>query len=309
MNDPPSLPLDEWRDTKDTLHLYAQVIGKVRLAATARRNHWWNVPLSVSPRGLTTGLLHLDDTDFDLELDVVEPGLVGRNHNGQVARLDLHEGLAVADFWDGVHRLLRDLGVAPRLDPHPFGVPMKTPFPDDTDHNAYDTSAVHRFWTVLRWNQQVFEEFAGWYCGKTSPVHLFWHSFDLALSRFSGRRAPVRPGADPVTAEAYSHEVISFGFWAGDAATPFPAYYSYTAPEPADLPEHALEPAAARWQPAGDSHLALLAYDEVRSAADPRTTLLGFLQSSYQAGATAAGWDVADLATDWCPFDASGRRR
>ncbi|MFN2504565.1 MAG: DUF5996 family protein [Acidimicrobiales bacterium] len=163
MNGPPGLPLDGWEDTKDTLHLYAQIIGKVRLAATAKRNHWWNVPLYVSPRGLSTGLLHLDDTDFDLELDVVEAGLVGRSHKGDVTRFDLHDGLAVADFWDGIRALLQDLGVAPRLDPHPYGIASKTPFPDDRSHKTYDAAAVHRFWTVLRWNQQVFDEFGGWF--------------------------------------------------------------------------------------------------------------------------------------------------
>ena len=305
MTPPPELPFDGWRDTKDTLHLYAQILGKVRLAATARRNHWWNVTLYVSVRGFATGPLHLDDTDFDLELDVVEPALVGRNHKGAVVRLELRDGLSVAGFWHGAHRVLGELGVAPRLDPHPFGVPMKAPFPEDTHHDAYDPTAVHRFWTVLRWNQTVFEEFAGWFCGKTSPVHLFWHSFDLAVGRFSGRRAPARPDADPVTAEAYSHELISFGFWAGDTATPFPAYYSYTAPEPPGLADCALRPATAAWQPApGDSHLAILPYEDVRTAADPRVTLLDFLQSAYEAGAASAGWDLAELATEWCPVPA-----
>src|SRR5215210_2862241 len=302
MTPPPGLPFDAWRDTKDTLHLYAQILGKVRLAATARRNHWWNVTLYVSVRGFTTGPLHLDGIDFDLELDVVEPALVGRNHKGAVVRLDLRDGLAVAEFWHGAHRLLGELGVAPRLDPYPFGVPMKVPFSQDTEHRAYDPTAVHRFWTVLRWNQAVFGEFAGWFCGKTSPVHLFWHSLDLAVARFSGRRAPARPDADPVTAEAYSHELISFGFWAGDSATPFPAYYSYTAPEPPGLADCVLKPGTAAWQPvSGDSHLAILPYEDVRSAAEPWTTLLEFLQSAYEAGATSAGWDVAELTTAWCP--------
>jgi hypothetical protein len=149
----------------------------------------------------------------------------------------------------------------------------------------------------------VFEEFAGWFCGKTSPVHLFWHSFDLAVTRFSGRRAPELAGVDPVTREAYTHEVISFGFWAGDAKLRAPAFYSYTAPEPAGLAERPLQPAGATWSPANGSHLALLWYEQVRTAPAPRETLLDFLESAYQAGAQAAGWDRRELSSSWCPAE------
>jgi hypothetical protein len=145
------------------------------------------------------------------------------------------------------------------------------------------------------------EEFAGWYCGKSSPVHVFWHSFDLATSRFSGTRAQARSGVDPVTAEAYSHEVISFGFWAGDSTNPFPAYYSYIAPEPLGLRGQPLFPQRAEWAAQGSGSLAVLRYDDVRGAPDPKATLLGFLQSAYEAGASLAGWDLVDTATQWCP--------
>ena len=176
-----------------------------------------------------------------------------------------------------------------------------TPFPEDRDHASYDAEAVARFLRVVQWSSDVLEEFAGWYCGKASPVHLFWHSFDVATSRFSGQRAPATPGVDAVTAEAYSHEVISFGFWAGDRNNPFPAYYSYTAPEPAGLRQQALRPATAEWLPFGNGSLAILRYEDVRRAADPKATLLDFLQSAYEAGASLAGWDLADNATQWCP--------
>jgi Family of unknown function (DUF5996) len=175
---------------------------------------------------------------------------------------------------------------------------MHTPFPDDREHAAYDRDAVERFWRILDWTDGVFEEFAGWYCGKTSPVHLFWHSFDLAVTRFGGKRAPALPEADAVTQEAYSHELVSFGFWAGDENVREPAYYSYTAPEPAGLREQPLRPAEARWN---DQGLALLRYDVVRAAVDPRAELLAFLESAYEAGAGAAGWDRADLTSRWCP--------
>ncbi|MDP1806299.1 MAG: DUF5996 family protein, partial [Acidimicrobiales bacterium] len=154
-----------------------------------------------------------------------------------------------------------------------------------------------------QWSADVFDEFSGWFCGKTSPVQLFWHSFDLAVTRFSGRRAPAMPWADPVTAEAYSHEVVSFGFWAGDDATRFPAYYSYTAPEPPGLREQPIRPApGAAWVEQRGGSLAVLPYDDVRTSGDPRATLLDFLQSTYEAGAGLAGWDLEDTRTDWCPI-------
>ena len=183
----------------------------------------------------------------------------------------------------------------------PFGIPVTTPFPDDTEHASYDPDAVERFLLVLSWTRWVFEEFAGWYSGKASPVQVFWHSFDLAVTRFSGRRAPAMPAADPVTQEAYSHELISFGFWAGDQRVREPTYYSYTAPEPERLREQPLAPAAARWLEQDNGSLAVLAYDAVRESADPKATLLTFLESGYQAGAKAAEWDTADLASSWCP--------
>jgi hypothetical protein len=178
---------------------------------------------------------------------------------------------------------------------------MTTPFADDVEHASYDAEAARRYLQILQWSADAFEVFAGWYGGKTSPVHLFWHSFDLAVTRFSGRRAPIAPGADPVTAQAYSHEVVSFGFWPGDRVTRFPAYYSYTAPEPAGLRDRSLRPPAARWVEQRGGSLAVLAYGDVRAAADPQTALLDFLQSSYEAGGSQAGWDLATTRTDWCP--------
>jgi hypothetical protein len=178
---------------------------------------------------------------------------------------------------------------------------MTTPFPADREHAAYDADAVERFWRILDWTDGVFEEFSGWYCGKTSPVQLFWHSLDLAVTRFGGRRAPARPDADPVTREAYTHEVVSFGFWAGDQNIREPTYYSYTAPEPQGLREQELSPEQAGWSELYGGSMALLRYDAVRAAADPRAALLAFLESAYRAGADAAGWDRADLTSTWCP--------
>ena len=305
MSDLPELALEAWRPTKDTLHLYAQVLGKIRMASTPPLNHWWHAPLYVSERGLTTRRLTHGGApggpSFALDLDVIEPAFVTRTSRGEVAGFPLRDGLSVREFYRGVLGTLDRLGLDTPILAVPFGVPMTTPFDDDVEHASFDADAVRRFWAALRWTDTVLQEFAGWFCGKTSPVHLFWHSFDLAVTRFSDRRVPSPPGTDRVSAEAYSHEVVSFGFWAGDDRTPFPAFYSYTAPEPEGLTAHALAPAAARWQGGPTGSLALLHYDDVRTADDPRATLLAFLESAYEAGAQAAGWDRAGLTSAWCP--------
>lgn len=177
---------------------------------------------------------------------------------------------------------------------------MTTPFQEDREHASYDRDAVERFWRILSWSDEVFEEFAGWFCGKTSPVHLFWHSLDLAVTRFGGKRAPALPNADAVSQEGYSHELVSFGFWAGDSKVREPGYYSYTAPEPGGLRERHLRPDAARWT----DTIGFLPYEAVRTADDPRAALLAFLESAYEAGAEAAGWDRKDLESSWCPVKA-----
>ena len=296
----PPLPLEEWEATKDTLHLWAQIVGKTRLALMPMRNHWWNVTLYPSARGLTTRRMPLAVDNLELELDLVNHRLWART-TGSESGFELYDGLSVADFHRRLTDTLNALDVRVDIQAEPFGVPFTTPFPDDRDHASYDSDAVTRFLRVLQWSADVLEEFAGWYCGKASPVHLFWHSFDLATSRFSGTRTAARPGVDAVTAEAYSHEVVSFGFWAGDVNNPFPAYYSYTSPEPAGLRQQPLRPPSAEWIPSANSSLALLRYDDVRTSPDPEATLLEFLQSAYEAGASLAGWDLADTATHWCP--------
>ena len=219
----------------------------------------------------------------------------------------LVDGLTVAGFDERLHATLAGLGLDVAIRETPFGVPMTTPFPDDREHASYDAEAVGRFWRVLDWSAVVLEEFGGWFCGKQSPVHLFWHSFDLALTRFSGRRAPDLPEADAVTREAYSAEVVSFGFWAGDRNVREPSYYSYTAPEPPGLRERPLTPPQALWTEQGAGSLALLRYDDVRAAADPRAALLAFLESAYEAGADAAGWDRGELTSSSCPQPAQLR--
>jgi hypothetical protein len=294
----PELHLADWRATRDTLHLYSQIVGKIRLATTAPRNHWWNVPLYVDVRGLTTRRLHHRDTTFEIAIDFVDHALVVQTADGRTASFELGDGLPVADFDARVHELLGALDIDVEIKEEPFGVPMTTPFPQDSEHASWDRDAIERLGRVLDWSDAVLEEFSGWFNGKTSPVHLFWHSLDLAVSRFSGRPG-VPLDADPVTQEAYSQEVISFGFWAGDDNVGDAAYYSYTAPEPDGLRDQPLS--AGEWIEFGAGSLAILPYEAVRTAPDPKTTLLAFLQSAYEAGARLAGWDTAGFVSTWCP--------
>jgi hypothetical protein len=299
----PPLPLEQWEPTKDTLHLWIQIVGKVKMASLPPKNHWWHVPLYVGVRGLTTRVLHsADGTAFEIQLDFVDHRLVVETA-GATRSFELVDGLSVADFDARLHAALGELDV--KILEQPYGLPtMTTPFREDSEHASYDADAVERFWRVLDWSAGVLEEFSGWYCGKQSPVHLFWHGLDLAVTRFSGRRAPAMPDADHVTQEAYTHEVVSFGFWAGDQNVREPTYYSYTLPEPPGLRDRQLSPAEAFWADQGTGSLARLPYEVVRTADDPRQTLLEFLESAYEAGADAAGWDRAGLMSSWCPIPA-----
>ena len=295
----PELHLADWRPTKDTLHLYCQIVGKVRLATTPPRNQWWNVPLYVDVRGLTTRRLHHNDTTFQIDFDFVDHALLVRTHDGRVRSFELAEGVPVADFDSRLHEALSELGVDVAIREQPFGLPIKTPFPEDREHAAWDRSAIERFGDMLDWSDGVFEEFSGWFKGKTSPVHLFWHGLDLAVTRFSGRPAPPIETADAVTREAYSQEVISFGFWAGDDNVTDTSYYSYTSPEPDGLRDQPLP--VGDWMEYGSGSLAILPYELVRTARDPRETLLAFLQGAYEAGARLAGWETSDFQSKWCP--------
>ena len=297
---PPVLPYDSWVAAKDTLHLWCQVVGKTKLALTARRNHWWNVTLQVSAHGLTTSRLPSAASNLELELDLVDHRLRARTTRAD-AGFGLVDGLSVAAFSRQLTEVLEDLGVHATIRGVPFGVPMTTPFAEDEEHASYDPDAAAAHLAALQWSADGFDEFSGWSRLKTSPVQVFWHSFDLAVTRFSGRSAPPNPAADPVSAEAYSHEVVSFGFWPGDPDVRYPAYYAYAAPEPAGLRSQPLRPAGATWVEQRGGSLALLPYEEVCAAPDPRQTLLDFLQSAYDAGAGLAGWDLDGTATSWAP--------
>ncbi|MGV9263431.1 DUF5996 family protein [Kitasatospora sp. NPDC003701] len=297
----PPMPLAEWRDTKETLHRFTQVVGKIRLAASVRRNHWWNVPFHLTGRGITTRPMGQVDGNpiFTIDFDFVDHRLVVATADGRTESFPLLDR-SVASFYRQTLETLESLGVRVEI-PHPRPYRLADadrPFAEDFEHATYDPVAANRYWQVLGQVGLVLEEFAARFSGKVSPVHLFWHSLDIAHTRFCGHPVDQPAQVDPVTREAYSRELISFGFWFGDADLGEPAFYSYTAPEPAHLAEDPLTPASARWIPLNDSHLAVLRYDAARAEADPRATVLAFYERAYRAGAVRAGWDVAALA---CP--------
>ena len=292
----PPIPLDGWRESKETLHRFTQIVGKIRLAASVRRNHWWNVPFHVTGRGITTRPMGRDPI-FTIDFDFVDHRLDVGNVDGRRVSFPL-AGQSVASFYRATFDALDAIGVEVAILPDPFDLPDPTPFPDDTAHATYDPVSVNRYWVVLSQVNLLLEEFASGFSGKVSPVHHFWHTMDIAVTRFSDRRVDMDDSVDLVTREAYSREVISSGFWFGDDKVPEPAFYSYAAPEPEGLAEASLTPSAARWIESRGSHLALLTYADARTAADPRATVLTFFDGVYHAAADRAGWDHEELA---CP--------
>jgi len=284
----PALPLSQWKPTYHNLHMWTQIVGKVRLELTPKTNHWWNVPLYVSARGLTTSPIPYENRVFEVHFDLIDHKLVIDCSDGRRKVLAL-QPQTVANFYGEFMSALRELGIQVEIYAKPVEVPDPVPFAEDQQYTAYDADAAHRFWRILASCDSVFKKFRARFLGKSSPVHFFWGSFDLAVTRFSGRRAPERPGADPITREAYSHEVISAGWWPGGSGVGAPAFYAYAAPEPAGLSAGKVHPAAAFYHP--DLKEFILMYDEVRSAADAERTLLDFLQSTYEAAANLAHWD------------------
>ena len=292
----PVLDYEEWKETLQTLHLWTQVVGKVRMALSPPVNHWWHVPLYVSARGLTTQPIPYGARVFEMEFDFIDHLLRVRACEGDVRTVELRPR-TVADFHAAVMQALAELGIHVRISTLPQEVPDPIPFEQDTVHASYDADAANRFWRVLWQADRVLREFRGRYLGKCSPIHLFWGALDLALTRFSGRLAPPHPGApglpDSVTREAYSHEVSSAGFWPGNPMFPQPAFYAYFYPEPEGYRTAAVRPEAAYYST--DFGEWILPYEAVRTAADPDAVLLDFLQSSYAAGADLGAWDRAAL--------------
>lgn len=288
----PSLPFDAWTPSRLTLHLRLQVIGKIRKALMPPRNHWWHVALYLSPRGFTTRPMPIGNGRLvEIEMDVRGDAVHVRTTNAAPVSLAISDGQSIATFYASLMEALTDLGVAVEILPKPFDMPSTIPFAEDETHDAYDGEVVRRFWRILTQIQPIFQRFQGRFLGKDTPVHLFWHSLDLAYTRFSGRPGPPLPDADPVTQEAYSHEVISFGFWAGDETYPQPAFYSYTYPEPEGLTDEVLAPEGAVWRTEESGSSAIFPYDAMRSAESPAAALDAFLERTYAVGAKHAEWD------------------
>jgi Family of unknown function (DUF5996) len=300
----PALPLEAWQDTYATLHMWTQIVGKIRLAQTPLVNHWWNVPLYVTARGLTTTAMPYKERTFQIDFDFIDHQLLIECDDGGTAVIALVPR-SVADFYHEVMRALSGLGIDVKIWPVPVEVQDPVPFEQDQQNAAYDPEYANRFWRILVCVDKVFTEFRSRFVGKCSPVHFFWGSFDHAVTRFSGRRAPEREGADAITREAYSHEVISHGFWPGvraagpvesdnsDGIIHAPAFYSYTAPEPAGLSEAPVRPKQAFYNTAMKEFILL--YEDVRQADSPEAALMEFLESTYEAGANLAHWDRAEL--------------
>ena len=290
----PALPLEEWWETRDTLHRWTQIVGKIRMALTPLINHWWNVPLYVTARGLTTTEMPCGGgRSLDMEFDFVSHVLRMRVSDGAAHDVPLGPR-SVADLYQEIFSVLSSLHIACAIWTVPVEIPDDTtPLDRDHTHRHYDREAVQRFWHILSLCDAVFTKFRGRFLGKCSPVHFFWGSFDLAVTRFSGRPAPPREGADAVTREAYSHEVSSLGFWPGDTRLQLPAFYSYAAPEPPGFRSARVSPPAAYYNEALAGFY--LHYDEVRGAADPESTLLDFAQSTYDAAADLGAWDRSAL--------------
>jgi hypothetical protein len=300
----PALPLNEWQDTYATLHMWTQIVGKIRLKQTPLVNHWWNVPLYVTARGLTTSAMPYKDHAFEIDFDFIDHRLLMKRDDGATETIDLVPR-SVAEFYREVTEMLRRLDIEVKIWPVPVEVENPVPFEQDHQNASYDPEYANRFWRILVQVDRVFTQFRSRFIGKCSPVHFFWGSFDHAVTRFSGRRAPERAGADPITREAYSHEVISHGFWPGiraagpverdksDGTINEPAFYSYTAPEPAGLSSEPIRPDQAFYSTAMKEFILL--YEDVRNSDSPDQALMEFLESTYEAGVRLAKWDRAEL--------------
>lgn len=294
----PVLPYSDWKDTCATLQLWTQIVGKIRLAQTPWVNHSWHVPLYLTATGLTTSPIPYDTRSFQIDFDFLDHVLWVRSSDGHSRQLTLRP-ICVGDFYTEFFMMLSGLGLAVRINTMPNEIPDAIPFPDDDVHRSYDADAVARFWRILVATHEVFAHFRSGFLGKVSPVHFFWGSFDLAVTRFSGRRAPPHPGGvpnlpDAVAREAYSHECSSAGFWPGGGGViEEPAFYSYAYPAPEGFAQARVKPEAAYFHETLGEFI--LPYEAVRTASDPEATLMDFLQSTYEAAADLGKWDRANL--------------
>jgi Family of unknown function (DUF5996) len=292
INQWPELPLAEWKDTYDTLHRWTQIVGKIRLALTPLQNHWWNSTLYVTPRGLTTSAMSYNGRLFQIDFDFFAHHLLIEATDGSVKTIALRSR-SVSEFYQETMAALASLGIHVAIWTTPVEVPDRTPFEEDQKHASYDPEYAQRFWRILAQVSLVFTEFRSRFTGKASPVHFFWGAFDLAVTRFSGRTAPLHPGAPNcarfVMVEAYSHELSSCGFWPGGGPIDEPVFYAYAYPEPDGFKDYPIQPSEAFYHT--EIREFVLPYDVVRTAKSPEENLLSFLQSTYEAASTRAKWD------------------
>lgn len=288
----PILPYSQWSDTCETLHMWTQIVGKIRLALCPPVNHWWDVALYVTARGLTTSPMPYDERVFQIDFDFIDQALYVHTSAGE-SRIMALAPKSVANFYAELMSILRSLKIDVQINPIPCEVPHPTPFNEDTTHASYDGAFAKRFWRVLVQVDRLMKIFRSEFMGKCSPVHFFWGSFDMAVSRFSGRCAPPRPEADAITREGYSHEVYSCGFWPGSELFDKAAFYSYMAPEPEGFKTASIQPGTAYYNSGTNGYILL--YEDVRKAVDPDVMVLDFFQSTYDAGADLAQSDRHSL--------------
>lgn len=288
----PELPLAEWQDTLATLHMWSQMVGKIRLEQTPLVNLFWNSTLYVTPRGLTTAIMPYGERSFEIEFDFIEHKLLVETDDGETKTIKLYPR-PVSDFYDEVMKTLQEVNLNVKIWTMPVEVENPIRFTDDDQHAAYNAEYARRFRRILVWVDKIFKEFRSRFIGKSSPVHFFWGSFDMAVTRFNGERAPEREGADLITREAYSHKCISHGFWCGGGAVQEPAFYAYAAPEPEGFSETRILPAEGYYHQ--ELKEFILPYDVVRQSDSPEKTLLDFMQSTYEAGANLDHWNRSEL--------------
>jgi len=295
----PALQYDKWADSRTTIHLILQIIGKAKLKLTPRKNHWWYMTLHPSSRGISTYNIPLagGTETLDIHFDIPKKAVILYSSVGKESTIDLATSPTVAEFYHSFMAALGEYGLKPKFINVPLDMTVKEPFDQINDHHHYEWDSINEFWKAMCWTRDVFQEFSGRFYGKTCPVHIYWHSLDLTVTRFSGKRLPSdgKKSGRLLERDSYSHEQISCGFWAGDPRVQQPMYYAYTFPAPAGLDQESLSPQEANWIDSNGSPMATLSYEAVRSSSDPRAVLLEFLESSYQAGARKAGWNIEEL--------------
>lgn len=294
----PDLPFENWNDTRITVHIILQIIGKTRLASTVRKNHWWYITLYVSPKGFSTFGIPVKDgfESVEIEFNIARKAVVISRSEGAEIVISLAQNPTIADFYKEYTSKLKGTGLSFDFVEKPFDVEIEKPFSSITEYHHFDWNYIEKFWKIMQWNTSILEEFSGRFYGKSCPVHIYWHHLDLVVTRFSGKKLPPMDAAARVLEkDTYSHEQISFGFWAGDKNVREPMYYSYTYPSPKGIDEETLQPEGSKWQDSNGSPMALLSYETVKNSSNPRKAVLDFLESAYQAGAKRADWNIGGL--------------